>query len=417
MRFRSIRPLCAAAAGVSLYALAMPACAEQAPSFTELLRQSDTAPRVREAEVGVQSAQGQFRQAAARPNPTLSLEVENFGGNGPFRGGDNAETTASVEQTLELGGKRLARRDAGQAGVDVAMAKAAQTRADFAFDLAQAYAGAEAAEVRLQLARDARGLVEEDARIANALVKAGKEPDLRSIQANAAVDAAQADIDEALAERDSAFAKLSALVDAPAPFTSIAGHLLAHAETTEAIPVINPVQSPVYLAARAERDRMAQLIRVEQTRTSPDLTISVGVRRLAGDDANALVGGVSVPFPIFDRNRGNISAAQADLAAADQRMNIARLDAQAEAQSESARLRAAFSRVKAATSNEQSAAEAYRLTRIGYESGKLPLSELVTARRTLVEAREQTLTAKLERLNAEAALARLQGIAPFGDAS
>ncbi len=413
----SIRPLCAVFAGASLYALTLPACADPAPSFSELVRQAENAPRLREAQAGVTQAEGLYRQSSTRLNPTVSVEVENFGGDGPFRGGDNAETTASLEHTIELGGKRDARRAVGQAGIASARARVAATKADFAFELAEAYADAEAADLRVQLARDARALAEEDARNANALVAAGKEPQLRSIQANAAVDTAQADIDQALAEQDAAFAKLSALVDASAAITSIPISLLAHASADEALPVIDPLQSPAYLAARAERDRVAKQIRVEQTRTRPDLTVSLGVRRLAGDDANALVGGVSVPFPIFDRNRGNISAAQADLTAADERMNIARLDAQADAQSATARLRASFSRVRAAISNEKAAAEAYRLTRVGYEGGKLPQSELVTARRVLTDARNQTVTAKLERLSAEATLARLQGIAPFGDAS
>ena len=417
MRFLSRRPLCAVLAGVSLYALVLPACADPAPSFSQLLRQAGDAPRLREAQAGIGQAEGLFNQASARPNPTVSLDVENFGGDGPFRGGDNAETTASVEQTIELGGKRQARRALGQAGMEAATARVAEIKAGFVFDLAEAYANAEAADVRLHLAREARDLAEEDARIANALVSAGKEPELRALQANAAVGLALADIDQALADREDAFAKLTALVDLPAPITSIPISLLAHADGEEGLPEIDPLSSPAYLAARAERDRVAKQMRVEQTRTSPDLTVSIGVRRLAGDDAHALVGGVSLPFPIFDRNQGSIAAAQADLAAADERVTIARLDAQADAQSTTARLRASYSRVRATMSNEQAAAEAYRLTRLGYEGGKLPQSELVTARRGLTDARQQALTAKLERLSAEAALARLQGIAPFGDMS
>lgn len=417
MRFLAKRPLCAAMTGVSLMALAMPIWADPAPPFSELLRQAQNAPRLREAEARIGQAEGLQRQSTARLNPNLSLEVENFGGGGPFQGVDNAEITAAIEQTIELGGKRKARADLGQANLDTARARVVQTRADFAFHLAEAYANAEAADLRLQLARDVQVLAKEDARIANARVAAGKEPDLRSIQALAAVDAAQAGIEQAVAERATIFARLTALVNSAAPITSIPVSLLAHAERDEAIPVIDPLQSPAYLAARAERLTIARQVRIEETRTSPDLTVSLGVRNFSGEDANALVGGVSVPFPIFDRNRGNISAAQAELNSADERVTIARLDAYADGQSAAARLQASFSRVRAAISGEQAAAEAYRLTRIGYEGGKLPLSELVTARRALTDAREQAIKAKLERLSAEAALARLQGITPFGDLS
>lgn len=297
----------------------------------------------------------------------------------------------------------------------MARARAAQVRSDFAFDLAQAYATAEAADIRLQLAKDSLALAEDDARVADAMVKAGKEADLRSVQARSGVEAARADVDEAQAARSAAFARLTAMVDSPIPLTSISDSLLAHADRGEPISVADPLDSPAYLVAQAERNEVAKRVRVEQTRASPDLTVSLGVRRLAADDSRALVGGVSVPFPIFDRNRGNISSVQSELAAADQRVNIARLDAQADIQSATARLQAAFTRVKSAHDSEQTAQEAYRLTRIGYEAGKLPLSEVLNARRTLTDARNQTLKAREDRLNAEAELARLRGVTPFVD--
>ncbi|HTK34701.1 MAG TPA: hypothetical protein VL358_05355 [Caulobacteraceae bacterium] len=56
-----------------------------------------------------------WRDKLRRPNPTLGLEIENFAGTGPFGGLRGAETTASVEQTIETGGKRRARIATGEA--------------------------------------------------------------------------------------------------------------------------------------------------------------------------------------------------------------------------------------------------------------------------------------------------------------
>ena len=64
---------------------------------------------------------------------------------------------------------------AGRAEIDAARAQARRVEAEYAFDLAAAYAEAEAAERRLQLARESLTLAEEDARIASALVDAGRE--------------------------------------------------------------------------------------------------------------------------------------------------------------------------------------------------------------------------------------------------
>ncbi|WP_303832160.1 TolC family protein [Asticcacaulis taihuensis] len=418
MKFPYRRPLGAVLLGASIGVLVPTlALADPAPAYSDLLRQAEKSPRLMEAQAGIGQAEGLARQSRAWSNPNVSVNVENFGGSGAYSGNRNAETTTSIEQTIELGGKRDARIKAGQAGVDVSRVKANQTKVDFAFDLAQAYADAEAADIRLQLAKDALALAEDDARVAKALVTAGKEADLRVVQARSAVEAARADVEEAQAVRSSAFARLTAMVDSPIPFTSISESLLAHADRGEPILPADPLNSPAYLVAQAERNEVARRVRVEQTRSAPDVTVSLGVRRLAGDDANALVGGVSLPFPVFDRNRGNISSVQSELQAADQRVNIARLDAQADIQSATGRLQAAFTRVKAAHDSEQTAQEAYRLTRVGYEAGKLPLSEVLTARRALTEARNQTLKARQDRLGAEAELARLRGVTPFGDPS
>ncbi|EJL33289.1 outer membrane protein [Caulobacter sp. AP07] len=393
-----------------------PTLADPAPAYAELLRRAQSAaPRLAESRAHVAQSEGLARQAAARPNPTLSLEVENFAGQGPFKGGDAAESTASVQQALELGGKRPARIAAGRAELEVARARAAMVDAAFAFDLAQAYAGAEAADLRFRLAGDAITLAEEDLRVTRALVEAGKEAELRVLQARSAVETARAQLGEAQAEREGAFARLTALTGDDPPITTIAVSLLAHADRMEALPAVDPIDTPAYLAAQAEREAAARRVRVEQTRAAPDVSVSLGVRRLAGDDATALVAGVSAPFLIFDRNRGAISASRAELTAAEARLGAARLDAQAEIASALSKAGAAQTRVAANRQAEATATEAYRLTRLGYEGGKLPLVEVLNARRVLIEARDQILNARLERLTAEAALARLQGVAPFGD--
>jgi cobalt-zinc-cadmium efflux system outer membrane protein len=368
-----------------------------------------------QARAEIARATGLARQAGARLNPTVAVEIENFSGSGPYKGSNLAEATASVEQTLELGGKREARVAVGRAEVDAAKLRATEIGAQFAFELANAYAGAEGAERRVQLAAEALSLAEDDARVASALVEAGREADLRRVQALASVQAARADLDEARAARATAFGGLSALAGAPSPISSIPDGLLAQADRSVSPTVPDPLESPTYLAAQADREAAARRIRLEQTRATPDLSVSVGVRKFQEDDSTAMVAGLSAPFPLFDRNRGNISAAQAELSAAEARLEAARLDAQAEAMSGVARLGATDSRLIAAQEGERTADEAYRLTRIGYEGGKLALVELLNARRALAEARAQTLDAALERLSAEAALARLQGRAPFGE--
>jgi cobalt-zinc-cadmium efflux system outer membrane protein len=410
-------PLAAASIGASALTLAAQiALAAPAPPFSELLQQTQaTAPRLAEAQAAIGEAQGNAAQARARPNPSVAVEVENWGGSKQYQGFTTTETTARFEQPIELGGKRSARIAAGNAGVIAAQARAGLGGGDFAYDLAAAYAAAEAADLRLQLALDSVALAQEDARIAGALVKAGKEADLRAVQAASAVEAARAGVDAARAERADAFARLTALAGATELYTSIPVSLLVHADRIETPAAPDPMKSPAYRAAVAERDAAAARVTVERKRAAPDLTAGIGVRRFAAEDVTALVGGVSLPLPMFDRNRGNIAAAHAALSGAEARLAAARFDAQADVSSAISRADAALSRIASAQASERSAAEAYRLVRIGYSAGKLGQLDVLNARRMLLEARAQTINARLERLSAEAALARLGGVAPFGD--
>lgn len=411
------RPLLAAASGlVALGLLAGVAAAEPAPAFADLLRQAqETAPRLAEARAEIARAEGLARQARVIPNPTLGLEVENFSGSGPYRGMNQAETTASIAQTLELGGKRSARASAAQAEVQAAQQRAQRAQADFRFDLTVAYAEAEASDRRFVLAQDALGLAVEDARIARAFVEQGREPDLRRIQAEAAVQAARATLDEAKAARATAFANLTALAGAPAPITSIPVSLLDETPSHSAANTPAAARAPGLLVAQAEREAAQRRLTLERRRAVPDVNVSVGFRRFEDGGTSALVAGVSVPLPLFDRNRGNISAVQAEVTAAEARLNAARLDAEATVRAGLARGAAAETRLTAAREGERAAQEAYRLTRIGYEGGKLSLAELLVARRALTDARIQAIAAASERVSAQAALARVSGAAGTGD--
>ena len=154
-------------------------------------------------------------------------------------------------------------------------------------------------------------------------------------------------------------------------------------------------------------------VTVEQKRALPVPAFTLGRRHIAGDDADVWVAGFSIPLPITDRNRGEIAAAHAELNAAEARLTAAQLQAQAESRAAAASAIAAESRLAASDQGERSAREAYRLARIGYESGRTPLFELQSTRRALVEAQLRSLDARVARVGAEAALARLAGRIPF----
>ncbi|ADG10844.1 transporter [Caulobacter segnis] len=404
-------PLRAALASAVCGALCSAAAAQTAPPLEILLREA-TAPRLIVGEAETRAAEGRASQAQARLNPTLDLQVENIGGDRPYRDFQSAETTLSVGQTLELGGKRGARAAAARAEVDIARSRAGLSRITFARDLAVAYAAAEAASERLDVAREGVELARADARAARLLVDTGKEAELRALQAQAALSAAQADVERAEAEAGGALARLAALTGGEQTYTAVTPGLLDMPSS----PAASDDPPLTVAVAEAEQTAASRKLDLERRRATPDVTVNFGIRRLAGDDATAAVAGISLPLPLFDRNRGAVKSAQAEADAARARLAMARADAVANRREVEGEARAADRIALAAREGEAAAREAYRLARLGYEAGKLPLIELLAARRDLIAARQRHIEARLARAKATADLAQAHGQIAFGGA-
>ncbi|MET4682778.1 TolC family protein [Brevundimonas faecalis] len=403
-----------ALAVLATVASAAPAWADPAPSYPELLARLDQTPASVEAGALAEAAEARVRQARVRPNPNLSLGAENIGGSGPYSGFGAADLNLSLSQGLELWGRRPARVNVARAEAGTAALRRDLALVDAAGRLALVYAEAEAAQRRAQLAEEGLSLSLADARAALLLVEEGREPLLRGVQAESEAAAARAALDEAAAERDAAFARLSAAAMLPTPATAVAAGLL-DAEVGAQTPNLAPTaaDAPAVRVAEAERKAAERRIDVERINARPDVTASLGVTRFGAENETALTVGFSLPLPLFDRNRGNIDAARAEFRAAEARVAQARQDAGADRRAATARLSASSGRVSAADAGVRAAEEAYRLSRIGAEAGRISQLELRVTRAALINARSAAVDARMARVRAEIDLARLDGRAPF----
>lgn len=285
----------------------------------------------------------------------------------------------------------------------------------FALDLARAYAGVEIAERRTEIAEDEVEEATDDLKMARALVSAGKEARLRQLQAETELNTLQADLEGSRAFRTAALARLSALAGSPTTYTGLSESLLGRLAARPATGPVDPLQSTAYLAAQADRRAAGLRVTAERKKAIPNVTAQIGVRRLEVDNATALVAGFSLPLNLFDRNRGNVAAAEAEQRGAEARAEVARLDAEANARSAVALIEAADARATAADRTLATAQEAYRLARIAYEAGKAPLIELLAARHGLGVARGGIVDAATARFEARALLARLRGLTITGE--
>lgn len=412
--FRWRRALASAGTLAALWP-ASAAWAQVAPPFAQLLREAQTTPRVTSLDADVARAQGVAEQARARPNPTVSVYAENFAGDSLRNASNQQQTTFQFDQPIELGGKRSARIAAGEAGIVAAQARNRDGRLLYATELARAYAGAEIADRRIGIAEDEVEEATADLQVARALVGAGKEARLRQIQAETELNTLEAELETAKAQKTVALARLSALAGSSTPFTGVSESLLDRLNARPVTGPMDPMQATTVKVAEAERDAAARAVTVQQRLAIPNVTAQLGVRQLRVASGPAIVAGVSVPLPFFDRNRGNIAAARAELQGAEARAAVARLDAETGSRAALALVEAADQRVAAAERTMATAEEGYRLARIAYESGKSPLIELLAARHNLGVARGVIVDAAAARLDVRANLARLQGLTITGE--
>ncbi len=298
-------------------ALALPFTAGAADrlSLTDAFQRAIAAdPSLPAAGARVDAAVAGERQSGASPNPSLGLEVENFAGSGALNGFDEAETTLSYEQQIELGGKRDARMGLARREREAAEARVTVTRLNLLEEVQIAYGEALAADAEVRLAEErlevARFLAREVAR----RIASARDPEFAGERAKSQVASAELALEQARLNASAALQRLGSYwagggsyrldmrffeaTDVPAA----AGEAAASADLT---------------VLEAERAASAARVSVERSKSVADPTLSLGVRHFGRNDDVAVVVGGSIPLTIFDDNRGNVDRAAAEQRAAD----------------------------------------------------------------------------------------------------
>jgi len=361
----------------------------------------------------VRAREAALVQAGAHPNPTLSVELEDFAGSGQFRGFETSQTTLLLRQLIELGGKRAARLDLATAARDLASWDYEVRRIDVLVRTASSFVDVLAAQERHRLAGEALALARSMQRVASLRLRAGIASPAEEIRAGVEVDVAE--VDREHTEHGLATARQA--------LAAIWGGEEAHFERAEGdlemLPTVPSMEelmqrfeeSPSVVRWRtelAQRDALRERARSERV---PDVTLGAGPRRLSGPEDTALVAEISAPLPLWNRNRGAVAEAEHRVArlAAEERAARARAVtelATARVGLEAASEEATLLRTRVLPGTER-AVEALRR---GYEAGRFAQIEVLDAERQRLAAREQYVSALTEAHHSAQLIERLTGV-------
>lgn len=276
-------------------------------------------PTMAQAAAAIRAAEGRRLQAGLYPNPTVGylgqeLAVRVFD--------RKSEHLGFVQQTFVTGGKlRYAREAAAQEKVQAEIGSEAQKQrllTEVRLLYYETLGAARLVEVRRDLSRIARDAVGVSEELFN--VGQADRPDVLEAE----VEAQQAELDLQIAQnnRERVWRQLAAVVGTPElPVSPLAGDIEAEVPVIDEGEVLARLlrESPVVRIAQAGVERAKAALQHARAERVPNIIARGGVGYSTEPiDRNRATGveffvELGVPLPIFNRNQGNIAAAEAEL--------------------------------------------------------------------------------------------------------
>lgn len=367
-------------------------------------------PDIAVAMRGREVESAQVLQAATRPNPTLSGQVEDLRS-------QNRIATIAISQQLETAGKRDKRIAAADATLAIADADIRITQAEISAKTYAAFYQVLAAQQAQTLTRELLQIATTSKETTAKRVLAGKVSPVEETKAKVAEAGLKIDLANTSQQLASAKQRLGSLWAKGLESNSHIDYIaVGELEKLNNIPTLDDlmtqlVDSPRLKKASLSITQKQTLSAIELSKQTPDVTLSLGAQRNEelGGITQAIIG-LSIPIPLFDKNQGNLQSAKArEFQALDEKTAL-----ENQLQSE---LADAYSRrqlqVDAASMYKndilQGAQSAYEAARKGFEFGKFSFLEVLDAQRTLFQAKTQFIQTLALARQAEADMQRILG--------
>lgn len=367
-------------------------------------------PSVHAAEIEIDAKRAEAWQAGLRPNPGISGDVQNIAQ-------DAQESKLELSQVFELGGKRLKRIRAAELDVGVTAWDFEAARLNVASRTALAFVDVLASQDRIAILNDLQSVADRLTVAVGERVKAGEA---------SPVEAQRVQIESARAR---------AYLRAESTFLSIARRRLANnwgsqnadfAKAEGHLASSNHLPSDRQLAAyldsnpeiarwATEMTRRQAVLALAQASAIPDLTLGAGARRVNEDGETGAVVSLSIPIPLFNRNQGNVSAAQTRILKGQSESLAAKTDVRASLLESYGSLVVAAEKLKGLEGDVLPAArDVYEANITGYSAGKFDLLGVLDAQRTLFSTRLEIVNTRAEFQKAKVQIEALIGRALTG---
>lgn len=365
---------------------------------------------IRAAQSDVSAARGAVQSAQAYPNP----EVEYQAGSTQYRplptaGVSGFGASYGISQPLDLPFRRNPRIDAAKSGLAAREAGFRAFQLEWIAELRRAYFDALRRRAERTNAEESLKLVQALYNGIKLRLQVGEAARLELIRAEADLLAVQAQARSAALRQEQSLLRLRKLVspDLPADF-EVAGALDAPLN----VPVIEELEAQALAAnpelerARALREQARYRLNYEEANRLP--SVSLRAMREADQELRTFRVGLNVSIPLWDRRKGPIAEAQAD---------VSRAADSYEAQSFAIKQDLQFAYRQYEVTQAQVAAlekglvaqavSAVEIAETAYRAGERGLIDVLDAQRVLRSARADLIASRYELASAWVEIQRL----------
>jgi outer membrane protein, heavy metal efflux system len=291
-----------------------------------LERASSRHPLVAAAQARMQGAEEFRKYIGARPNPTVTVQTENWRSwqQPPFSFGRDVDIFIYGTQRLETAGKAIRRRELADQQVLATRSEIEVVRLQLRKEVTRAYWVALQGQTLLEIVTENRHDVDQLVQYTALRVREGyaaesdlirarlEQQTLIGQEASVALSLERAKLDLLKAMGETRF-DIDFRLAAPDLTRSQLPSVELEQLVTEAL-----AKRPELISLRARVETEHANLRLQQTNARPDFEISAGYKRTGGFDT--MIGYVTIPLPIFNRNRAEIGRASARVTSAEQEL-------------------------------------------------------------------------------------------------
>lgn len=384
-----------------------------------LLRALRESPRLPGSALELRAREAESLQAGLIPNPALTTEVEDFGGGGSRNGFNASQTTISLAQLIELGGKRAARVRLAEAGADLGRWDYESLRINVLSDVARAFLATLAAQEKLALTEELRRIAERSVETVTRTVESGAVSPVEEGRAKVLLSQVQIEREIRARALDEARIALATSWGGTQPdFAAVSGAFstVRGPEPLEQL-WLEIERNPDLARWASELAQRAASLALAEAKAIPDVTVSLGGRYYQDEQSAGVIALFSVPLPVFDRNQGAIQAAEARLAVAKVEQRVTEITVRsAVARSYQALLAAYRQALELRDRTLPEAETVFRGAQDAYARGLFRYIEVLDAQRTLFQLRAAYVDALLAYHTQITDIARLTGRDPSASA-